>query len=83
VAISSESGKLLETACFDQTLNQVWYNKLSITNQQGSAKPFQFLSILSFGLLAPRFIHYREIETVCIFFFHSFEVIILFDLYRK
>ncbi len=83
MAISSESRKLLETACFDQTLNQVWYNKLSITNHQTSAKPLQLLSVLSFGLLAPHLIQYREIETVCIFFFRSYEVIILFDLYRK
>ena len=76
MAISSESAKLLGTACFDQTLNQVWYNKLSITNYQTSAKPLQALSILSFGLLASFVIHYRDIEPVCILLFHSFEFII-------
>ncbi|CAF1149147.1 unnamed protein product [Rotaria sordida] len=53
VAISSECGKLVGTHCFDQTVNQVWCNKLSITNQQTSAKPSLLFSILSFGLLAP------------------------------
>ncbi|CAF4603910.1 unnamed protein product, partial [Rotaria magnacalcarata] len=34
LAISSASSKLLETACFDQTLNQVWFDKLSLSNHQ-------------------------------------------------
>ncbi|CAF1016322.1 unnamed protein product [Adineta steineri] len=62
VAISSESGKLLETACFDQTLAQVWYNKLSIKNQQMSAKLLQIPTILTLGLSAPLAITYRDVE---------------------
>ncbi|CAF1116862.1 unnamed protein product, partial [Rotaria sordida] len=60
VAISSESVKLLETACFDQTLNQVWFDKLSLSNQQTSAKLLQIPSILTFGLIAPWVINYRK-----------------------
>ncbi|CAF4886108.1 unnamed protein product, partial [Rotaria sp. Silwood1] len=63
VAISSECGKLVGTHCFDQAVNQVWCNKLSITNQQTSAKPSLLFSILSFGLLAPIFVNYRKDKT--------------------
>ncbi|CAF1102784.1 unnamed protein product [Adineta steineri] len=63
VAISSESGKLLQTACFDQTLAQVWYNKLSIKNQHLSAKLPQIPSILTLGLSAPLAITYRDVDT--------------------
>jgi hypothetical protein len=62
VAISSQSGKLLETACFDQTLNQVWFDKLSLTNQQSAAKLAQIPSILTVGLLAPVLMSFRDGE---------------------
>ncbi|UJR07511.1 hypothetical protein I4U23_011800 [Adineta vaga] len=62
VAISSESAKILETACFDQTLHEVWYNKLSIINQQASKKLLQFVAFLSLGFLAPIIITYRDHE---------------------
>jgi len=54
--------KLLETPCFDQALNQVWYGKLSLTNQQGSAKFVQIPSILTAGLIAPWIMSYRKDE---------------------
>ncbi|CAF4377045.1 unnamed protein product [Rotaria sp. Silwood2] len=60
VAISSENKKLLKTACFDQTLNHIWYNKLSLTNRQTSELLPQISSILTFGLISPRFITYRK-----------------------
>ncbi|CAF1002638.1 unnamed protein product [Adineta steineri] len=60
IAISSENVQLVGTACFDQTLTQVWYNKLSMTNHQTTTRPSQFLSITTFGLLAPWIITYRE-----------------------
>ncbi|CAF1369818.1 unnamed protein product [Rotaria sp. Silwood1] len=60
VAISSESKKLVKTACFDQALNQIWYNKLSLTNRQTTAKLLLIPSILTFGLIAPWFISYRK-----------------------
>ncbi|CAF1197338.1 unnamed protein product [Adineta steineri] len=63
IAISSENIQLVGTACFDQTLTQVWYNKLSMRNSQTSTRPLQFLSIITFGLLAPWTIWYREKET--------------------
>ncbi|CAF0930453.1 unnamed protein product [Adineta steineri] len=63
IAISTQSIQLVGTACFDQTLNQVWYNKLSMTNNQTLIRLSQFLSIITFGLLAPWLIPYREKET--------------------
>ncbi|CAF3888305.1 unnamed protein product [Adineta steineri] len=63
IAISSENTQLVGTACFDQTLTQVWYNQLSMTNNQTLTRPAQFLSIITFGLLAPCFISYRENES--------------------
>ncbi|CAF4188401.1 unnamed protein product, partial [Adineta steineri] len=63
IAISSENIQLVGTACFDQTLTQVWYNQLSMTNNQTLTRPAQFLSIITFGLLAPWIIPYREKET--------------------
>ncbi|CAF0977303.1 unnamed protein product [Adineta steineri] len=63
IAISSENIQLVGTACFDQTLTQVWYNQLSMTNNQTLTRPAQFLSIITFGLLAPCIISYREKET--------------------
>ncbi|CAF1153400.1 unnamed protein product [Adineta steineri] len=63
IAISSENIQLVGTACFDQTLTQVWYNKLSIKNNQTTTRPSQFLSIITFGLLAPWLISYRKKET--------------------
>ncbi|CAF0730867.1 unnamed protein product [Adineta steineri] len=62
LAISSESGKLLETACFDQTLNHVWFDKLGLTNRQRSAKLSQIPSVISLGFLAPWLITYRKEE---------------------
>ncbi|UJR29010.1 hypothetical protein I4U23_010228 [Adineta vaga] len=62
VAISSESGKLLETACFDQALNHVWFDKLGLTNRQASARLSQIPSVLTLGLLAPYLITYRKEE---------------------
>ncbi|CAF1299340.1 unnamed protein product [Adineta steineri] len=64
IAISSENIQLVGTACFDQTLTQVWYNKLSMTNNQTLTRPSQLLSITTFGLLAPWMIPYRENENV-------------------
>ncbi|CAF1034271.1 unnamed protein product [Adineta steineri] len=62
IAISSENIQLVGTACFDQTLTQVWYNKLSMTNNQTLTRPSQVVSITTFGLLAPWMIPYRENE---------------------
>lgn len=62
VAISTESTKLLETSCFDQTLNLVWFDKLSLTNQQLTAKLAQIPCIGTAGLLAPAMLNYRNDE---------------------
>ncbi|CAF0954182.1 unnamed protein product [Adineta steineri] len=62
IAISSENIQLVGTACFDQTLTQVWYNKLSMKNNQTLTRPAQLLSIMTFGLLAPVTIPYRKKE---------------------
>ncbi|CAF2031429.1 unnamed protein product [Rotaria magnacalcarata] len=53
LAISSASSKLLETACFDQTLNQVWFDKLSLSNHQLKVKVSRTLAIMTVGLIAP------------------------------
>ncbi|CAF2738067.1 unnamed protein product [Rotaria sp. Silwood2] len=60
IAIASGSKIVLKTACFDQTLNQVWYNKLCLTNRQTPKRLSQISSILTFGLVAPWIISYRE-----------------------
>ncbi|CAF3900565.1 unnamed protein product [Rotaria sp. Silwood2] len=60
LAISSASSKLLETACFDQTLNQVWFDKLSLSDHQLKAKASRILAIMTFGLIAPWFVSYRK-----------------------
>ncbi|CAF3987348.1 unnamed protein product, partial [Rotaria sp. Silwood2] len=60
LAISSASSKLLETACFDQTLNQVWFDKLSLSDHQLKAKASRILAIMTFGLIAPWFVSYRR-----------------------
>ncbi|CAF1003931.1 unnamed protein product [Adineta steineri] len=62
IAISSENIQLVGTACFDQTLTQVWYNKLSMKNNQTLTRPAQLLSIMTFGLSAPVTIPYRKKE---------------------
>lgn len=62
VAIAGESSKLLETACFDQTLNQVWFNKLALITHRASAQWFRLLAVLTLGLLAPVFLTYRDVE---------------------
>lgn len=62
IAIASQCGKLVETACFDQTLNQVWYNKLSLANEQTLGRLAHIPSIFTGGLLAPVFITYRNAE---------------------
>lgn len=86
MAISSESAKVLETACFDRTLNQVWFDKLSLTNQNGSAKLGQIPSIVSAGLLAPVLLNYRNEEQdslkVCLHIdpFHSFHLYLHFRM---
>ncbi|CAF1060452.1 unnamed protein product [Rotaria sordida] len=60
LAISSASSKLIETACYDQTLNQIWFDKLSLSNHQLKAKVSQSLAIISFGLIAPWIVTYRK-----------------------
>ncbi|CAF5062350.1 unnamed protein product, partial [Rotaria sp. Silwood1] len=49
-----------KTACFHQTLNQVWFDKLSLTNRQTSAKLLRIPSILTFGFIAPWVINCRK-----------------------
>jgi hypothetical protein len=59
VAVASKNRKLIGTPCFDQALNQAWYNKLSLANHAAINKPWQLVSVLSLGLLAPVLIEYR------------------------
>ncbi|CAF0952112.1 unnamed protein product, partial [Didymodactylos carnosus] len=61
VAISAESTKFLETACFDQVLNRVWYDKLTLLNQSALSSQLKlFGSIVTLGLTAPLFLEYRK-----------------------
>lgn len=60
VAISTESRKVLETSCFEQALNQIWYNKLSLSNNQLKAKVSLILPLATLGFTAPWLVKYRD-----------------------
>ncbi|CAF5010150.1 unnamed protein product, partial [Rotaria sp. Silwood1] len=60
LAVLIESDKLIGTASFDEALNQVWYDKLSMVKNQHSTKLLIFVAIVTFGFLAPLTINYQE-----------------------
>ncbi|CAF1475583.1 unnamed protein product, partial [Adineta steineri] len=60
VAISGENAKFLETACFDHVLNQIWYNKLALSNISLSSKFQLFCSMVTLGFCAPKLLNYRS-----------------------
>ncbi|UJR11208.1 hypothetical protein I4U23_015389 [Adineta vaga] len=62
IAISGKNAKFLETACFDHVLNQIWYNKLALSNKSLSSKIWLTCSIATFGLVAPKVLEYRSKE---------------------
>ncbi|CAF1427263.1 unnamed protein product [Adineta steineri] len=59
IAISGENAKFLETACFDHVLNQIWYNKLALSNIALSSKFRLFGSMITLGFCAPKLLNYR------------------------
>ncbi|CAF1288501.1 unnamed protein product, partial [Didymodactylos carnosus] len=59
VAIATRCKSFINTNCFNQVLNRIWYNKLDNYNRQYSAKPNLCLAILTFGVTAPWLLNYR------------------------
>jgi hypothetical protein len=53
VAISSHSKLFINTDCFNQVLNRIWYNKLSYSDKSFFTSVKFGISLLTFGLLAP------------------------------
>lgn len=64
MAIASRSKSFINTDCFDQVLNRIWYKKLS----RAEKSSFQYLryafAFFSFGLLAPWTLLYCSAEDV-------------------
>lgn len=62
VAISSNCSKFINTDCFSQTLNLVWFNKLAHMNFSLVNCMKILLSLMTFGFVAPWLISYRLAE---------------------
>ncbi|CAF5028683.1 unnamed protein product, partial [Rotaria sp. Silwood1] len=60
VAVSAKSQKFLLTDCFNRVMNEAWYDKLDETNWNDAGKPVITLGLLSFGVLAPFNVTYRN-----------------------
>ncbi|CAF4946964.1 unnamed protein product, partial [Rotaria sp. Silwood1] len=60
VAVSAKSKKFLLTAGFERVMNEAWYDKLDETNHNAAEKPMIILGLLSFGVLAPFYVIYRN-----------------------
>ena len=58
--MSAKSQKFLLTACFDRVMNEAWYDKLDEINHNDAEKPMITLGLLSFGVLAPFYVTYRN-----------------------
>jgi hypothetical protein len=58
--VSAKSKTFLLTACFGRVLNITWYNKLDEINRDYAEKPMITLGLLSFGVLAPFYVLYRN-----------------------
>jgi hypothetical protein len=64
VAISSRSKNFINTDCFKQVLDRIWYNKLSYTDMSFFWILKFTLSFLTLGLLAPCVMSYCPAETM-------------------
>jgi hypothetical protein len=64
VAISSCCKEFINTNCFKQVLNRIWYNKLSPTESSFFRVLGFSLSVLTLGLLAPCVVPYCHAEGV-------------------
>ncbi|CAF3831441.1 unnamed protein product [Rotaria sordida] len=60
VAVSAKSKKFLLTACFNRVMNEAWYGKLDEINHNDAEKSMITLGLLSFGVLAPFYVIYRN-----------------------
>ncbi|CAF4999766.1 unnamed protein product, partial [Rotaria sp. Silwood1] len=63
VAADANDKLLIATSCCSQAMRNIWYDKLHPKKTLAYNGLFLLLGILSFGLLAPAFIDYREQET--------------------
>lgn len=64
MAISSSSKHFINTDCFKQVLNRIWYNKLSRTDKSTFWILKFAISYSTFGLLAPCFMSYCDAEVM-------------------
>lgn len=62
MAIASKSKLFINTDCFHQVLNRIWYNKLSRTKKSFFWYLRCAIAFLSLGLLAPVIIPYSPAE---------------------
>ncbi|CAF4404304.1 unnamed protein product, partial [Rotaria magnacalcarata] len=60
VAVSAKSKKFLLTACFGRVMSEAWYDKLDEINRNAVEMPMLNIGLLSFGVLAPFYIVYRN-----------------------
>ena len=64
MAISSCSKLFINTDCFNQVLNRIWYNRLLRTDKSFFGIVKFTISFLTFGLLAPYVMSYCPAEGV-------------------
>ncbi|CAF0801692.1 unnamed protein product [Didymodactylos carnosus] len=62
VAVAGECAKFFATPCVDELLNQIWYDKLTMTNVRSLAQPLILVNLLTFGLFAFCWMPYRNID---------------------
>ncbi|CAF3987825.1 unnamed protein product [Rotaria magnacalcarata] len=60
VAVSAKSKKFILTACFGRVMSEAWYDKLDEINRNAVEMPMLTIGLLSFGVLAPFYIVYRN-----------------------
>ncbi len=64
MAISSRSKSFINTDCFSQVLNRIWYKKLSSTDKSFFWNLKFAISFLTLGLLAPFVMLYCPVEDI-------------------
>ncbi|CAF0870280.1 unnamed protein product, partial [Didymodactylos carnosus] len=62
VAVAGECAKFFATPCVDELLNQIWYDKLTLTNIRSLTQPLILVNLLTLGLLASCWMPYRNID---------------------
>ncbi|CAF1435755.1 unnamed protein product [Didymodactylos carnosus] len=61
VAVAGECSKFFATPCVDEVLNQMWYDKLALSNFV--SKPLILVNLVTMGLFAYWWLPYRKVET--------------------